>query len=200
MRFPIVTLAFLLLAGLARATTVVPPTFPELVSEADAIYRGHVTGVEARHVARPDGSAVIKTFVTVAVERTLKGTAQNDITLEFLGGRIGDETLQIAGTPQFNVGDYGILFVQGNGRQFAPLARFTHGRYRIEHDTTRGVDYVARENHAPLADVAEVEQSMAEGAGAAASPAAIARALTPAAFESRIVSEVTTPTLNLRPN
>src|SRR4051812_27579162 len=77
---------FLLLAVAAgvRATTVEPPTFSQLVAEADSIYRGHVTAVEARRVQSASGAAVIKTFVTFAVDRAIKGASQTEVVLQFL--------------------------------------------------------------------------------------------------------------------
>ena len=199
MRLRFLCLFLCVLAPFARATTVQPPNFPELVGEADAIYRGRVAGVEARRVARPDGGSTIKTFVTVAIDRVLKGAEEKSVTLEFLGGTIGDETLDVGGMPKFVVGEKGILFVQRNGRQFCPLVRLGHGSYRIEKDAASGRDYVARANRVPLTAVDEVELPLAERPMAAmrVDPA---RALSPETFESRIVNEVRSPTLKARPN
>lgn len=196
-----IRLPFLLLGALAllvpalRATSVVPPTFPELVNEADAIYRGRVTAVEARRVARADGNGdVIKTFVTVAVDKVLKGAAQKDVTLEFLGGTVGDETLTVSGMPKFTVGAQEFVFVQKNGLQFCPLVAVMHGRYKVLRDEAAAREFVARDNGVPLTDVAEVQLPLNQmPAGIRA--AAVARALTPAAFETSIVSEVQRPTL-----
>ena len=200
-----IRLLFLLLGALvplARATSVVPPNFTELVGEADAIYRGQVTGVEARRVSRPDGGSVIKTFVTVAVQRVMKGPEQPSVTLEFLGGTIGEETLEVGGVPKFTVGQRGIVFVQQNGRQFCPIVRLGHGNYRIERDAASGREYVARDNRAPLNDVAEVEQPLATPAIPALVQAQrdTSRALTPDAFEARIVTEVRNTRPTARPN
>ena len=88
----LLVLALAMLAPVVRATSVVPPSFPELVKGADAIYRGSVTAVEARRVERPDGGSMIKTYVTVTIERALKGPERSEVTLEFLGGTVGDES------------------------------------------------------------------------------------------------------------
>ncbi len=198
MRLRILFLVCCALAPLVRATSVVPPTFPELVAEADGIYRARVAGVEARRVARPDGGSVIKTFVSLAIDRVLKGTAETGVTLEFLGGTIGDETLEVGGVPRFTVGEKGILFVQKNGRQFCPLVRLGHGSYRIERDSM-GRDYITRDNRAPLRDVAEVELPLGESRAAVGTAPDPVGALSSAAFESRITNEVQRPTLNARP-
>ena len=195
--------ALALLAPALRATTVIPPSFPELVAKAEAIYRGKVTAVEARHVDRPDGSRVIKTFVTVAIDKVLKGAAQGAITLEFLGGRVGDDSLLITGMPKFTVGAEEFVFVQRNGVQFCPLVAVMHGRYRVLHDAAQGRDYVARDNRLPLTDLAEVGLPMTELPAqirAATAASSVPRALTPAAFEAGVASEVQRAVLRARQN
>lgn len=189
--------AFLLFLGLTavlRGTSVEPPTFPELVAVAEAVYRGHVTTVQARRVERPGGGAMIKTYVTFAVDRALKGAEQAEVVLEFLGGQVGDDIMEVAGVPQFAVGDREFLFVQGNQRQFCPLVAVMHGRYRIARDAATGRDYIARDNRLPLTDVAEVARPMNDTLAAPRAATDIARALTPAAFESLISAEVHAPT------
>ncbi len=186
-------LASLAAAPLARATSVIPPSFPELVAEAEAIYRGRVSHVEARRVAQSDGGSVIKTFVTVAVERVLKGLERNEVTLEFLGGTVGDETLTVTGMPVFAVGDREFVFVQKNGIQLCPLVALMHGRYRVKHDETGARDYVARDNGMPLTDTAGVELPMVTPPGqvrTARAAVTLADALSPGAFEASVMDEV----------
>lgn len=178
-----------LVAGVAaRATSVVPPSFAELVGGAEAIYRGTVTAVQPRLVAMPDGSSMIETFVTLAVERTLKGTAQTSVTLELTGGTLNGETVEVSGMPHFTVGARELVFVTGNGTQFCPLVRMMHGRYRVAKDTA-GRDYIARDNGRPLNDTSEVSLPMEESSPVAASASDTSHALTPAAFEAAIATE-----------
>lgn len=176
-----------------RATSVVPPDFPALVAEADAIYRGQVTAVEARRVEGAAGGSVIKTFVTIEIRRTLKGPEQKEITLEFLGGTLGDETIEVSGVPKFTAGELGIVFVQQNGRQFCPLVRLGHGRYHVARDAAKGQEFVQRENRAPLRDVAEVEIPIRDTPAIAASRASSADALSVADFEAQVIAEVRQP-------
>lgn len=184
----------LLLAPLARATTVVPPSFSELVGKADAIHRGRVTDVTARHVATPDGQGTfIKTFVTVEIERTLKGSAVKEITLEFLGGTVGDDSMLVQGMPTFSIGDREYVFVQKNGVQFCPLVAMMHGRYRVLRDEATSREFVARDNRMPLTDTAEVGLPMSAlppAVRAATAANAASRALTPAAFEAGVTAEL----------
>ena len=194
-RFPLLLMgALAMLAPALRATSVVPPTFPELVQEADAIYRGRVTSVQPRRVERLDGNgSVIKTFVTVTINKVLKGPAQKEIVLEFLGGTIGDESMTVSGMPKFNPGADEFVFVQKNGVQFCPLVAVMHGRYKVLRDEAAAREFVARDNGAPLTDVAEVELPMSQ-LPAQVRAATVPRALSPTAFEASIVSEVQRPT------
>ena len=195
--------ALALLSPALHATSVVPPTFPELVGEADAIYRGRVTATEARYVARPDGGNVIKTYVTFAIDRVLKGSAQKEVVLEFLGGTIGNDTLTVSGMPKFAIGDHDIVFVQKNGVQFCPLVAVMHGRYRVMRDAAAGREFVARDNGMPLTDTSEVEMPMTQlpaAVQAAAVAKAASRGLAPTDFETSIFSEVQKPTRRARPN
>ncbi len=182
-------LACLALIGPARATTVIPPSFPELVAEAECIVRGTVTAVEARAVPTPRGEA-IHTFVTVAVEECLKGAAPRTLTLTLAGGTLGEKRAAIAGMPQFKAGDREILFVQGNGRQLCPLVGFFHGRYRVLTDATTGRDYVARSNGLPLTSIAEVGSSLPDPARLPAVARAASAGLTPAEFLAQVRTEL----------
>jgi hypothetical protein len=200
MRFRLLSLFLPLLLTMSgvHATSVVPPSFPELVAEADAIYRGRVASVQARRVERPDGEGlVIKTFVTLTVERVLKGPEREEVTLEFLGGTVGEETMTVTGMPKFNLGAREIVFVQKNGVQFCPLVGLMHGRYRVLKDEATAREHIARDNGVPLTDTSEVELPIATLPGpvrAASAANASASALTPAAFEASIATELQRPT------
>lgn len=178
-------LAFLAVAAVAHATSVVPPSFPELVSEAQVIARGTVTSVSSRWVDGPKGR-VIETFVDFAVEKALKGSPGATMTLQFLGGTVGQDSLRVAGMPQFKPGEHEILFVTGNGTQFCPLVRFGHGRYRVRTDASTRRQYVTRNDGAPLASVADV-QAPERNAHAMTAPQT---AMTPDDFEAQIATEV----------
>ncbi|MEY4005822.1 MAG: hypothetical protein RLZZ221_1918, partial [Verrucomicrobiota bacterium] len=91
--------AFLLLlpalTGL-RAMSVIPPTFAELVAEADAIVRARVVSIQP-YLDRTPAGEVVRTRVTFEVEATLKGRHQGGLTLEFLGGEVDGRGLRVPG-------------------------------------------------------------------------------------------------------
>lgn len=171
------------------ATSVVPPTFPKLVSESDYIIRAVVKSVSAE-VRVKNGKRKIYTSVELEVRETIAGTPPEHVVLVMLGGRVGDEELRVEGVPQFQVGDEDILFVKDNGRQFYPLTAIMHGRYPVLKERASRREYVARANKVPLTSSDEVSLPMAESASAAMlqqvkSPA---QALTPAEFITQIRS------------
>ena len=107
----------LVLAGLGllrvSATTVVAPTFEQLVTQAELIFQGTVT--DSRSVWEGEGGQRhIETYVTFQVEDSVKGQAGASYTIRMLGGTVGDETLEVTDTPKFKVGDREILFVEHN--------------------------------------------------------------------------------------
>ena len=172
----------------ARAMSVVPPTFAELVAEAELVVRGVVTEVRTEEFDSPDGRGV-RTLVTLRVERALKGSPGESVTLTILGGTVGRRTLSIPGMPQFRVGQRQVVFVAQNGRVFCPLVRIGHGRYHLRHDDATGRDYVARDNDVPLTSTDEVALPLANAALVARTRAPAA-GLAPADFEARITAVI----------
>jgi hypothetical protein len=167
-------------AGVAvRATTVIPPTFEELVARSQSVFVGQTIDVQSQWVSRSSGPAIV-TVVTFKVIRALKGDMGGQTQLEFLGGRVGEDRLEVAGMPRFRVGDEDVLFVDERGRPMSPVVGFMHGRFRVLEDPATGRRSVARYNFEPLGSVTDI--------GAAVAPARIpsSRALTLAAFEDEI--------------
>jgi len=153
-------LLLLLSAGLAlasaRATTVVPPTFDQLVTDAEFIFEGTV--IDARSQWTGEGAERrIVTHVTFEIEDAIKGASGKNYTIQMLGGTVDGETIEVAEAPRFKVGDRDILFVEHNGAQFVPLVGIMHGRFHVQTDG-EGRDVVAKDNGALLADASKLGQ------------------------------------------
>jgi hypothetical protein len=173
-----------------RATSVTPPTFPQLTSRAGTIFRGEVTAIRTELVTRADNRAIF-TYVTFRVQEVLKGTvpAAATVTLEFLGGSVGELTMDVVGMPRFSVGQTELLFVDQTGGQICPLVAMMFGRYRIQRHPTTGAEFVARDNGAPLASTDEIALPLASPALEARLAPLRAAPLTPAAFSALIRQE-----------
>ena len=129
---------FLLFAILAltpgtRATTVVPPTFDELVDQAQVIIQGKVTEVRSQWTGE-GAQRYIVSYVTFRVEESLKGNSGQTYTIRMFGGTVDDESMGVSDAPEFVPGDRDILFVQNNGSQFIPLVGIMHGRFHVQRD------------------------------------------------------------------
>lgn len=138
----------------ARATTVIPPDFDHLVSRADAIFEGDVTGIESQWIGEGAQHRIV-TFVTFKVDQSLKGDLGKSYTIRMLGGTVDGRTMSVTDGPKFAVGDHDLLFVENNGRQFIPLVGIQHGRIRIKKDQA-GNDVLMTGEDQPLADVSQL--------------------------------------------
>ena len=183
----------LLASGLRlMATTVIPPDFEELVNESDYIIRAVVKSVESEYRTSGSGRKII-TKVALDVREVIAGTPPSEITLEMLGGRVGDEQMVLEGAPRFKVGDEDILFVKGNGHTIVPLVAMMHGRYPIMREAATGRKYMARENKIPLSNTAQVAEPITKETAAAVVPEpakAATQALSPEEFTQRIKAAV----------
>lgn len=151
---PLSLICTLLMAGVASSTTVIPPTFETLVSSANTIFVGEAIDVRSDWISTPQGRAII-TRVTFKVENVWKGAAGAVTQLEFLGGTIGETTMEVVGMPTFHEGQRSVLFVSGQARSVSPLVGFWHGRMRVEKDLN-GVDRVRTYDGRSLGNPSEV--------------------------------------------
>ncbi len=158
-------IALLSIASQISATTVIAPTFAQLVNEAEVIFQGTVTA--SRSVWVGEGAQRdIMTYVTFKVDDAVKGTPGSIYTISMVGGTVGQDTMEISGAPKFKIGSRDLLFVQHNGQQFIPLVGIMHGRFRVQLDQS-GRDVVMTDDKAPLSNTAELgvnEQNARAGA------------------------------------
>ena len=151
--FSLSLICTLVFAGVAGSTTVIPPTFDALVSRASTIFVGDVIDQRAYWVSTARGRA-IRTQVVFRVEDVWKGSAGAVTQLDFLGGTIGETTMEIVGMPAFRSGQRNVLFVASE-RGISPLVGFMHGRLRVERDVY-GVDRVRTNDGRSLGGVNQV--------------------------------------------
>jgi hypothetical protein len=171
-----------------RATTVIPPSFDELVARAEVIFQGTVTDVQSQWTGE-GGQRHIVTYVTLNVEDALKGSPGATYTMRMLGGTVDGTTMEVTDTPKFKVGDRDILFVENNGTQFIPLVGIMHGRFRVEKAADTDKEVVVTNSGAAVTDVAQLgkEDFLKDNHATTAAPQARATgALDAASFKSEI--------------
>jgi len=153
-------LALLALVPAAYATSVIAPTFDEMVGQSDYIVRAVVKSVTSEWRDNPDqpGHRYIGSSVELDVKEVIKGTPPSPLVLNLVGGRIGDKTLTIEGAPKFVVGQESILFVKGNGEQIVPLVGMMHGFYPVKRDKPTSQGQMTRSNGRMLYSEKEIGQ------------------------------------------
>lgn len=174
-------LALALLAGMAplQATVVIAPTFEQLVDGAREIFVGEVVSRESQWVNTAGGPTIV-TLVTFSIVEGLKGGLLTQTSLEFLGGTVGETTLEVSGMPEFRVGDRDVVFV-GARNAVSPLVDFAYGRVRIVRDAT-GIDSVRLHDGRPLVATASMTRPGSAGA----------RSLAFAAFRTQVLARLST--------
>lgn len=175
-----------------RAMSVIPPTFAELVAEADAIVRARVVSLQP-YLDRTALGEVVRTRVTFEVETTLKGRHEGGLTLEFLGGEVDGRGLRVPGMPTFAPGATEVLFVTQQGAGLCPLVAAGHGRYRVLTDRASGREFIARNDATPLASEHDVQLPFSNAAALVRPGAA---GLSPTVFSARILAELERATGN----
>jgi hypothetical protein len=167
------------------ATTVIPPTFDQLVQQAELIFQGTVTDV--RSVWEGEGAQRhIETYVTFQIADSVKGNAGNSYTIRMLGGSVGDETMVVSDTPKFKVGDRDILFVEHNNEQFVPLVGINNGRFHVQRDEQTGRDIITNGEGEPVRDLTKL--------GREEESVSAAEAISPDDFKSVVKRQLTDPT------
>lgn len=184
----LLALLFLLFPALTglRAMSVIPPTFAELVAEADAIVRARFVSIQP-YVDRTPAGEVVRTRVTFEVEATLKGRHQRGLTLEFLGGEVEGRGLRVPGMPTFAPGATELLFVTQQGAGLCPLVAAGHGRYRVLTDHATGREFIARNDSTPLISEHDVQLPFSNAAALVRPGTA---GLSPTVFSARILAEL----------
>jgi hypothetical protein len=142
----------------ARATTVIPPSFDQLVGQAEAIFQGSVTDVRSQWVGEGSQKQIVS-YVTFNVEDSLKGDTGGSYTLRMYGGTVGEDSMGISDAPTFKVGDRDIVFVENNGSQAIPLVGIMYGRFHVQRDQS-GQDMVTRNEGEPVKNVANLGREM----------------------------------------
>ena len=148
-----------------RATTVIPPTFDQLVDEAEMIFEGTVKETKSEWTGEGANRHIV-TYVTFTIQDAIKGAPGADYTIRMFGGTVDGHTIEATDTPRFKIGDRDILFVEKNGTQFIPLVGIMHGRFRVQQDEVNAHESVAKDNGARVSNLAKLgkdEKAASEG-------------------------------------
>lgn len=133
-----------------QASTVLQMSFGEVVSKAELVFEGRVTGLKAGTIV--DGS--IHTYVTFQIKEVVKGAFTGEsIELRFLGGQVGSRGLWVSDMQIPEMGETGIYFVETlGGFQVNPLVGWAQGHFLIE-EVGNDDSIVTSASHDPILSV-----------------------------------------------
>lgn len=174
------------------ASSVKSVAVEEVAVNSGLIFEGRVIGAR---VEKAPGSKAIHTIVTFEVMDLVKGdSGPSTVELSFLGGNMGDISMQVTEMSYPAVGEHGIYFVENPaGRQVHPLYGWDQGHFIVQHDrqlqqavvkTRRGSLVYGIEKDRP-----QVIQKLSDGVaqGVQTSPVLIGSSpMTPAEFKAEI--------------
>lgn len=125
-------------------------TMDEMLQESQFVFEGRVVAI----TAQKNNQNRIHTYVTFEIEEIIKGTCPRDtITLSFLGGTVGEETMAVSDMAFPQVGEHGIYFVESLERsQVHPLYGWSQGHFLVERDSI-GMDRVMTHRKQPVTEV-----------------------------------------------
>lgn len=143
----------MLVAAGSAGAQVIPMSFEEMVSAADAIVVAEAIDSRAEWVTT-GASRVIVTRLTFRVTDTFKGVERLLLPLEFLGGTVGDERMTVSGVPTFEIGDRAVLFVTGT-RAASPIVGHHQGRFPVN-VSPDGTEHVTLPNRRAFSSVSQI--------------------------------------------
>jgi hypothetical protein len=134
----------ILCSGQAEATSVIRLEFDEIIRRADTIVSGKVISITHK-IIEEDDRRVPYTFVTIAINENLKGSARGNFhTIKLLGGPAPDQNLvlNVGGMPKFSIDQEVFLFLNDNPQMESPIVGFFQGRFNIQLDRSTGSKYL----------------------------------------------------------
>ena len=141
----------------------------DLTKEADVIIIGDIKEVESRwNFWRTE----IHTYSTVSVEKYIKGTGSERLTIITRGGTVGDLVAEVEDTPVFAKNEKVLVFLKKTGREFS-VAGWVQGKYVVENDEVHDIsgekislgDFLRRVEDAPQDAVTAQASPEAPGFG-----------------------------------
>jgi len=95
----------------AYATTMIPLRIEELIDNSSLIIIGEVLSIEAYE---DQNNGIIHREVSVIPLEILKGKVlpNTPIVVDVLGGTIGERTVKVPGSPEFEIGEKVLLFLR----------------------------------------------------------------------------------------
>ena len=137
-----------------NGTVLIQKDLRDLVVESSDIVLGNVIATSTDWNKE---KTRIYTTVVIEVEQGIKGdfAAGDKVRFQTIGGTVGEISLRVPASPQFNAGERTLVFFGGEPNINTPVTGWEQGKYTIENG-------IILENGRYLDDfIAEIEEMMA---------------------------------------
>lgn len=130
-----------------HGASVLKITMDEMLTGSELVFEGRVLSVESKQTAPKR----IHTFVICEIKEIIKGEyPAQTITLRFLGGTVGNQTMAVSDIQVPRDGERGIYFVESLDRnQVHPLYGWSQGHFTVAADDN-GTDRVMTSKNQPV--------------------------------------------------
>ena len=135
-------IGLVLIAVVARATTLVRLRFPDLVRYSSAIGRVRCTGAEVRY-----DKGEIWTDTSFEVVERDKGYLPSHIVVRHPGGTLDHLHSHVEGAPEFRPGEELILFLWGTPGNHYTVLGWSQGTFRIRKDPRSGSETITQDSY-----------------------------------------------------
>lgn len=139
-------IGIVLIALVARATTLVRLTFPELVKDSSAIAHVRCQGSQAVFE-----NGEIWTDTRFDVLESVKGNLPATISVRQPGGKLAGLESRVDGTPQFRANEEVYLFLAAQPGTRLFLVGWSQGTFRIRKNPRTGITTVTQDSAEPSA-------------------------------------------------
>lgn len=134
------TVTWMAFAASVQATSLVQMSLQQLTQASTVIVRAHVLD---QYSAWDAAHKKIQTFTVLAVDHSVKGNSPATLTVQQVGGVVGNIHLFVPGSVRFLPQSQYMLFLEpAVGTPNYLLVGMVQGAYRIYHDSTTGKDRV----------------------------------------------------------
>jgi hypothetical protein len=142
LRAAVVIALLTLFAPSSFATTAIMLTDEQLITSSRVIVIGDIQSVTAQWDSNHE---YIHTYVKVSVFKLLKGELQADqLVFKQLGGIVGQDSMTVFGSPDFEVGKRVLLFLNTKDDGTLRVAHLFMGKYGVVDDGLSGTTRVER--------------------------------------------------------
>ena len=119
-----------------------PPSIPDLTVQSSLVVVGEVVSVRSEwNAARTE----IVTQIELRGDEVLRGSLTGGlVTVQQIGGQVGDVTSTLAGAPSFVKGERVLLFLSARRNGTLGVTGLFQGKFSVERDPATGEEWAVR--------------------------------------------------------